>query len=238
MDSICKLCQKPAKLKNSHVIPEFCYGPIYDEKHRFKIVGNVPSTRRTNLQKGLREYLLCGACEQKIGDWETYVSRIFHGIDQVSGSRTGDTIVFEGLQYAPMKLFLLSLLWRAGVSTLPVFRETNVGEHDPILRKMLLAADPGPPELYSCHICSVTLRGYRLGALYGPQPCYINDVLAFRMLVGGFLLIYFVSAEPLHSEITSRFLTCSGSLVVEEKEIHQIPTLNSLAAEIAKDDLR
>ena len=237
MDSVCKLCQKPANLKNSHIIPEFCYGPIYDKKHRFKIVGNVPSTRRTNLQKGLREHLLCGACEQKIGDWETYVSRVYRGVDEVSGSRTGDTAVLQGLQYAPMKLFLLSLLWRAGVSTLPVFQETNLREHEPILRKMLAEADPGPPELYGCHIYSVTLRGCRVGALYGPQPCYINDVLAFRMLVRGFLLIYFLCAEPSHSEITSRFLTRTGCLIMEEKEIHQIPLLNSLAAEITKDDL-
>jgi hypothetical protein len=82
----------------------------------------------------------------------------------------------------------------------------------------------------------VILRGYRLGALYGPQPCYINDVLAFRVLMGGFLLIYFVSPEPFNPEITSRFLTCGGSVVVEEKEIHQIPLLNSLAAKIAKED--
>ena len=188
-------------------------------------------------KRGCGSTLLCGACEQKIGDWETYVSRIFHGIDQISGSRTGDTIVLEGLQYAPMKLFLLALLWRAGVSTLPVFRETNLREHEAILRKMLLNADPGLPELYGCHIFSVTLRGCRVAALYGPQPCYINDVLAFRMLVGGFLLIYFLSAERLHLEITSRFLTCSGSLTIEEKEMHQIPLLNSLAAEIAKNDL-
>lgn len=236
MDSICKLCQKPAKLKYSHIIPEFCYDPIYDDKHRFNIVGNVRSSRQRNLQKGLREYLLCGACEQKIGKWESYVSRIFSGTVEVAGSRTGETISLAGLLYAPLKLFLLSLLWRAGVSTLPVFQEANLGEHELTLRNMLLGADPGPPELYGCYIYSVTMKGYRVAALYGPQPCYIDETLTYRMLVGGFLLIYFVSAGPVNSDIASRFLTRTGSLKLQETEIHQIPLLSALAAEISKSD--
>jgi hypothetical protein len=234
MDSICKLCQQPAALQDSHIIPEFCYDPIYDNKHRFKIVGNVPSTRRSNLQKGLREYLLCRPCEQKIGKWETYVSRIFHGIDQIPGSRNGDTIALEGLLYPPMKLFLLSLLWRTGVSTLPVFQHTELGEHESILRKMLAEEDPGIPESYGCLIYSVTLNGNRLQALYGPPPCYIDPAQVYRMLVGGFLLLYFVSTERPRAEFTSKFLNAGGSLVLEEKEIDQIPFLNALAVEIAK----
>lgn len=234
MDSICKLCQKAAKLRDSHVIPEFCYSPIYDEKHRFNVVGNVRSTRQRNLQRGLREYLLCGPCEQKIGNWETYVSHIFNGIVKVSGSRSGETISLGGLQYAPLKLFLVSLLWRAGISTLPLFRETKLGEHELILRNMVLAEDPGAPEFYGCHVYSVTLRGRRVAALYGPQPCHVNDSLAYRLLVGGFLLIYFVSAGPVCSQISSRFLTRIGSLVIEEKEMHEIPLLNALAAEIGQ----
>ena len=235
MDSICKLCQKPATLQDSHIIPEFCYDPIYDNKHRFSIVGNVPSTRRGNLQKGLREYLLCHPCEEKIGKWETYVSRVFHGIDETPGSRSGDIITLEGLRYTPTKLFLLSLLWRSGVSTIPIFKQTDLGEHESILRKMLVEEDPGSPQSYGCLIYSVTLNGNRLQSLYGPQPCYIDDRLVYRMLLRGFLLLYFVSTDALVAETTSKFLNSGGSLVVEEKEIHQIPFLNILAAQIAKD---
>ena len=30
----CRLCKNDEPLQNSHVIPEFLYGPSYDEKHR------------------------------------------------------------------------------------------------------------------------------------------------------------------------------------------------------------
>jgi len=31
---VCRLCQKEKPLVQSHVIPEFLYRPLYDEKHR------------------------------------------------------------------------------------------------------------------------------------------------------------------------------------------------------------
>src|SRR5258706_11334373 len=30
----CALCQKTRPLKNSHIVPEFLHGPLYDENHR------------------------------------------------------------------------------------------------------------------------------------------------------------------------------------------------------------
>ncbi len=52
----CALClERP--LRDSHVIPEFLYKSIYDEKHRFYAlaVGEYPGYE----QKGIRESLLC-----------------------------------------------------------------------------------------------------------------------------------------------------------------------------------
>ena len=34
----CRLGEKDKALQNSHVIPEFLYGPSYDEKHRIGVV--------------------------------------------------------------------------------------------------------------------------------------------------------------------------------------------------------
>ena len=34
----CKLCLKENKLSRSHIIPEFFYKPLYDEKHRINVL--------------------------------------------------------------------------------------------------------------------------------------------------------------------------------------------------------
>ena len=59
----CFLCLSEATLRASHVVPEFFYKPMYDEKHRFFTVSSDPERRDRMHQKGVRESLLCDDCE-------------------------------------------------------------------------------------------------------------------------------------------------------------------------------
>ncbi len=52
----CRLCKNDKPLQNSHVIPEFLYGPSYDAKHRIGVV-RVGLPGRRLRQKGIREPL-------------------------------------------------------------------------------------------------------------------------------------------------------------------------------------
>jgi len=232
MVGICKLCGASSKLRKSHILPEFCYQRLYDPLHRYNIVSNDPSVQIGQQQKGLRERLLCQDCESKFSRWETYSSSVLRG--SVKGVRSGDSIFLEGLNYAHLKLFLLSLIWRAGVSTQRVFQETKLGEHEDIIRRMLLDERPGDPSTYGCLVYSVTIDGYRFcDVIYGPQPCLLENILSYRVMVSGMLFVYFISATPLKIEILKKFLNKAGQLQVEEKDISEIPFLNDLAMEVA-----
>jgi hypothetical protein len=52
-DQQCKLCRLPRQLRKSHIIPEFMYTSMYDDKHRFHVVSTKrrpafpPATRAT-----------------------------------------------------------------------------------------------------------------------------------------------------------------------------------------------
>ena len=59
----CALCLREAALCRSHIIPEFLYEPIYDDKHRLKLLSVIPEQPTTYKQKGIWEKLLCEACE-------------------------------------------------------------------------------------------------------------------------------------------------------------------------------
>ena len=61
----CKLCSAERKLRNSHILPEFMYGPVYEDgDHRFRLV-DVETGRARLHQKGLREPLRCQVCENR-----------------------------------------------------------------------------------------------------------------------------------------------------------------------------
>jgi len=34
----CKICCQQKELRDSHIIPEFFYKPMYDDKHRFNVI--------------------------------------------------------------------------------------------------------------------------------------------------------------------------------------------------------
>src|SRR5690606_42072385 len=71
----------------------------------------------TTLFRSVREKLLCAECELHISKYENYVANVFNGRQAIDASGAGGLIVVKGLDYAKFKLFGLSVLWRAGIST-------------------------------------------------------------------------------------------------------------------------
>jgi len=147
----CALCLQNAELRDSHIIPEFLYQAVYDEKHRFLVVSSDPTEQPDLEQKGLRERLLGDCCEARLSRWEDYAKRVLSGEGVVFAKGT-DFLTVTGVNYAKFKLFQLSLLWRAGISSRPVFAAVALGPHGESLRRMLLAETPGQTNDYGCTI--------------------------------------------------------------------------------------
>src|ERR1035437_10142804 len=129
MNGKCRLCLKKTDLKYSHIIPEYFYKPMYDDKHRFMQITTVPEEPTTFIQKGIREYLLCEKCEQQFSVYERYASQSYYHIESDNTTQNGNIFVAEKVDYALMKLFQLSILWRASVSKLEVFGDVKLDRH-------------------------------------------------------------------------------------------------------------
>jgi len=70
----CYLCKNETSIRNSHIIPEWMYKKVYDEKHRFT---NRANDDRTFFQKGFRKYLLCQKCESAFSKWEKVLQSLW-----------------------------------------------------------------------------------------------------------------------------------------------------------------
>src|SRR5205807_10147179 len=73
----CALCLEEARLCKSHIIPEFCFVPFYDQNHRIIEVSDVEKGRVRRMQKGFWERLLCIKCESLLNGLERQARRIF-----------------------------------------------------------------------------------------------------------------------------------------------------------------
>jgi hypothetical protein len=144
----CALCGSEAPLIESHIIPEFLHRSVYDEHHRTRLFTHKSDESRL-LQKGVRDRLLCGACEQKFSVLERYFSQLWYHSSQVPERIDGDELVLTSVDCAKIKLLVLSIVWRASVSSRPEFDGASLGTtHERNLHDMLVRADPGPMAAY------------------------------------------------------------------------------------------
>lgn len=104
MQGICRLCQQPADLQGSHIIPSFVFRWAKDTSPTpFMRTSNDPE-RRT--QDGIKKHWLCSDCEQELGVHEAqFASTIFHPITKNGSHRVA---------YSEWLLkFCVSISWRA-----------------------------------------------------------------------------------------------------------------------------
>lgn len=230
----CALCHKRKKLKNSHIIPEFFFKPLYNEKHRFQVIPSINEEKVSYEQKGKRENLLCEECEGKISKYERYTSQLFYGSNEVFNTDE-NPIRIEGIDYKKFKLFQLSLLFRASVSNLDFFKKVNLGPHEEKIRRMLNDENPGGENDYPCIILIPETRGRLMSDKLILTPEEIKKFEGhrqYRFILGGCFWVYIVSSHTSMFSFKKFFLKENGELLIPIENADRF--LNTLAKDMFK----
>ncbi len=214
MKQICKLRQENTELCDSHIIPEWMYKSLYDGIHRYHVVSTTPEDKNIMAQKGYYEKLLCKDCEQLLSPIEKYAREVFYGgvtIDLLADAP--DRFIFC-VDYAKMKLFQLSVLWRAGVAKGKFFAQVQLGPHEDIIRQMLIAGDPGDPLQYGCYLIAIhpDPKVSMDALILSPEALRVEDHRCYRFVMGGCLWIYVVSGHSDQIRHKDLFMNKSGEL--------------------------
>jgi hypothetical protein len=228
----CALCLKSAELRQSHVIPEFFFRQVYDAIHRCQLISTECSTPERYVQKGLREQMLCDTCEKKFSRWEKYAKEAFVDGKGVALAREGNWLVIHGLDYRTFRLFQLSLLWRMSVTSLPFFKEVDLGPHEEKLRLALLSDNPLEPDQYPCLLVAVKIDGqfYQDGILQ-PSVVRIDGNRCYRIMIAGILFTFHVGNQPIPIDISPFILSKQNELRVLVQDIRNIPFLADAAVQ-------
>ncbi len=231
----CALCHQEVELRRSHILPEFLYESLYDDKHRLQVLSISPDKSSWREQKGLRERLLCDACEQRFSIWERYASLVLKGGVELNYRSEGNIVHIAGLDYAKFKLFQLSVLWRAGVSTLPFFENVQLGKHAETLRLHLLAGAPGSSERYGCFMFGLKYQAQAFtGVIMEPGKVRLNGHAAYRFVFGGFLWAMLVSSHDLGAPLNQCTLSTTGQTVLLIRNATEMQNLISFSVELGR----
>ena len=230
----CRLCLQQRVLRNSHVVPEFLYTPIYDGKHRMFAREGGRLVARPPLQKGLREKLLCSGCEGDLSAFEKYNRETLFGGRSILCARSRAGVEFHGLDYARVRLFFLSLLWRMSIAKGRFWAEVALGPREDALRRMVYDGDPGNPETFSFCCTIPFFNGVWLDDLIvQPDAVRYGQDHYYRCVLRGLVVVYYASTRLPPPESRSLFVSREGDWLIPVKDVGEIDFLAREATLIA-----
>jgi len=234
---ICKLCRKEKELKRSHIIPEFMYRTMYDDKHNYFVLSSDPKKRAFKKQKGEWEKLLCSDCETQLSRYERYVSFIFNGGTYLEFQHDHNVIKLAKLNYLKFKLFQLSIIWRASISSRKIFNNVQLGKHEEIIRKMLLNKDPGGENQYGCILRMIFHNDEHFSSfLVPPDKTRVKGDIFYQFAFNGFWWHFNVASHKPSSGLHELFLKENGTLLILKSRLKNSMYFRDLVAKVFKND--
>lgn len=208
MRGTCNLCQLHKDLqKKCHVIPEFLYenSLLFHKNHNLvkSDLTNFLKTGKSKIISSMQKsgeydlYTYCRDCDGKVfNQLETYANEILfskhlHVNYHYKYEETQNYIALSNLNYSKFKLFLLSILFRAGISSRGLFKEIILDEKTDEIRDMILNSNPKsdrefPIIVWDSYFDDKISRDF----LFQPIQMKAGEDNGFLFGVGG-LLIYF-----------------------------------------------
>lgn len=240
-EGLCRLCCSQKKLvKKSHVIPDFMYKGMFNEKHQIHHGQPFDLNKTRVTQSGIWESnLFCEECETKVlGKLDLYASKVLYG---GKGLPTNEAPKFfpciidsvhqfkaDGISYSKFKLFLMSLIFRASVSNNPFFNEVRLGPHEEKFRCHIYNNAAPPENVYRVAIASFqsVMSRQVMRIIRDPVIHRCAGKTMYSMFINGGLFFYEISADyPLE------FLE---KACIKENNTMLIPILNQTDHEILR----
>lgn len=215
----CRLCGYQGSLVKAHIIPESLYAPLREESKVPHIYSTAENAFPKRSPVGIYDSeILCGECDNRIGDWDNYAQRLLLTPLEAYGApeelRRQKYFTIRDLDYALLKLFFVSLLWRADQSGHDFFGGVDLGQSwRERTKEMVLTGDPGGPEEIG-----VTLVRYehRLAerTIYNPEKVRSDALNFYRFSLGSYVAMIKVDRRPFKSSMQPFVLRPNEHLLV------------------------
>ncbi|MDD4531245.1 MAG: hypothetical protein PHH21_00885 [Candidatus Pacebacteria bacterium] len=174
------------------------YRELFDENHSlvsFKTL--TPKSEQFVFSGEFEGNILCEKCDNElIAGLENYASKVLYGGNipaKVQNFIKPDGLEFsqvEGIDYSKFKLFLLSILWRASISSRPFFSNVSLGPYEEKIRQMILNNNPRLPGDFPCVMISYRKRNFPNKLIMEPKRTRINEKNGYHFLIGGISYIF------------------------------------------------
>lgn len=237
---ICKFCNQERKLIEAHIIPLSFYRPLMaGGVPRLHSIKGTPKTSRRFPRGAVDSNLVCEECEARFSSYDDYAKTFF--IDDFEKNYQdlpelqGKWIICTNFDYPRLKLFFISLLWRASASNIPLFGRVRVGPFEARLKEMIINSDPGQPDEFS-----VMLRKFKedwadKGIIQPTKFRDENKINCYHFFLGRFSARIKVSNQPYPDHYAPVILNTKPPLAIAQQDLIDCFEYKKFMAEYSKN---
>jgi len=214
----CRLCGSTTGFVKSHIIPEAFFREIRDGKEAPILVSGSPGYFPKRSPIGIYDAeILCSGCESEFAQLDSYGIEVllscFGSFFQpmvLSGVAEG----FESATVDKLKLldFLVSVLWRASVSTQAFYRKVDLGPYEQLAIDVLVAGSHAPG------VFDAVLARWEdndddklpTSAILDPRPERWDGIHSYRMYLGKIVAFVRVDKRPFAKPFSELSLRSEG----------------------------
>jgi hypothetical protein len=238
----CKLCLQEKKCVESHIIPESFFRLIKENGKPILIlpdkIEKYPEKSHTGIYD---ENLVCEDCEKLFSPWDNY-GHLFLVANFPKDKQflDGDKVlayVIENFDYHKLKLFFISMLWRASASSYKHFSHINTGPFEDTLKRMIVNNDPGDKNYFSVILTKFNNESIAT-AMLNPHREKLEGINYYSIYLGGFKVFIKVDNRE-SSELMKNFILAPNSpLYVVIRDFRRSSEFKVMKKIARIDDLR
>ena len=148
-NGICNYCKVDTKLINAHIVPRCFLGDV-TQQNFLEASTEYLHTKRRPIGP-YDQKILCAKCDGKIGEFDNYAKALLmDNIDQYRNSKHPFyQIPSQSYDYAKLKKFFISLIWRASISSDDMFNRVSLGRYNDIALSHIKGKDPLDDNLFA-----------------------------------------------------------------------------------------
>lgn len=213
---VCKFCLKNKKLIKCHIIPTSFWQDNLDPYA--EILSSNPESYPKKSQTGIYDTnLVCEDCERLFSPFDDYAYRLL--LADIPSEKVFiydekiSTYVIENYDYNRLKLFFISLLWRASSSNLPFFRSIKAKPFEGRLKEMIMKKDAGSEDDFSIALRRFKERSYST-AMLNPHKTRLDGINFVIFYLGGFKVFIKVDKRRAPDDIRNVILKPNKPLCI------------------------
>lgn len=230
----CKLTGNEGKGVRAHIIPKSFYAIDPDEKGPVKLITNMRGKYSKKVPVGIYDTtIVTEEGERFFTEWDDYAAELLiknkAAFEPVVHNDEVVAFHIENYDYRRLKLFFLSVLWRASVSNQEFFRRVNLGPHEEYIRKALLAGDPGNTDWYSICLAKWSDRTEGAGMMDPYRTRF--DGLTYYVMYFEHYIVYFKVDRRNASDVMRSIQLCQDlPLIAIGRELSESKELQLMSA--------